>query len=259
MLYLQHVIVERDAMDAAYLLYYWPTLQGRGEFIRLALEEAGANYQDVARLPERKGKQQGMPAMLACLDGNATPYPAYAPPVLGHGDLLIGQTPNILLYLGKQLGLAPRAEGGRLWLNQLQLTMADWLTEVHDTHHPLAMGQYYEDQAGAAALRAQDFRTTRLPKFLDYFTQVLANNPGRGGFLVGSKLTYGDLSLFQMIAGLRYAFPQAMERLAPRYQALSDLHDSVALRPNIAPYLDSKRRLPFSEEGIFRHYPELDG
>ena len=201
-------------MSAPYLLYYWPTIQGRGEFVRLALEEAGADYQDVARLPERKGKQ---------------------------------------------LGLAPRAEAGRLWLNQLQLTMADWLTEVHDTHHPLAMGQYYEDQAAAAALRAQDFRTTRLPKFLDYFTQVLANNGSRGNFLVGGKLTYGDLSLFQMIAGLRHAFPQAMERLAPRCPALSDLHDSVAARPHIARYLNSRRRLPFSEEGIFRHYPELDG
>ncbi len=246
-------------MSAPYLLYYWPTIQGRGEFVRLALEEAGADYQDVARLPERKGKQQGMRAMLACLDGDATPQVAYAPPVLGHGDLLLAQTPNILFYLGKQLGLAPRAEAGRLWLNQLQLTMADWLTEVHDTHHPLSMGQYYEDQAAAAALRAKDFRDTRLPKFLDYFTQVLANNRSRGGFLVGAKLTYGDLSLFQMMAGLRYAFPQAMERLAPRYPALSTLHDSVAARPNIARYLKSKRRLPFSEEGIFRHYPELDG
>ena len=246
-------------MSAPYLLYYWPTIQGRGEFVRLALEEAGADYQDVARLPERKGKPQGKPAMLACLDGDATPQVAYAPPVLGHGELLIAQTPNILLYLGKQLGLAPRAEAGRLWLNQLQLTMADWLTEVHDTHHPLSMAQYYEDQAAAASLRAQDFRETRLPKFLDYFTQVLANNGSRGSFLVGSRLTYGDLSLFQMIAGLRYAFPQAMERLAPRCQALSDLHDSVAARPNIARYLKSKRRLPFSDEGIFRHYPELDG
>lgn len=246
-------------MSAPYLLYYWPTIQGRGEFVRLALEEAGADYQDVARLPERKGKRQGMSALLACLDGDATVQVAYAPPVLGHGELLLAQTPNILFYLGKQLGLAPRAEAGRLWLNQLQLTMADWLTEVHDTHHPLAMGQYYEDQAAAAAMRSKDFRDTRLPKFLDYFTQVLASNGSRGGFLVGAKLTYGDLSLFQMMAGLRYAFPQAMERLAPRYPALSDLHDSVAARPNIALYLKSKRRLPFSEEGIFRHYPELDG
>ncbi|MGX9774071.1 glutathione S-transferase [Janthinobacterium aestuarii] len=239
----------------AYELYYWPTIQGRGEFIRLALEEAGAEYHDVARLPERKG--QGVPAMLACLDGDSTPQAAYAPPVLRDGGLLIGQTTNILFYLGRRLGLAPRAESGRLWLNQLQLTMADWLTEVHDTHHPLSVNQYYEEQKQAAMLRGADFRQTRFPKFLDYFTQVLLNS--RGQYLVGARLTYGDLSLFQMLAGLHYAFPQAMARLAPAYPALSDLHDTVAARPNIARYLKSKRRIPFNEDGIFRHYPELDG
>ncbi|WP_219114900.1 glutathione S-transferase [Janthinobacterium sp. UMAB-56] len=241
----------------SYELYYWPTLQGRGEFIRLALEEAGADYRDIARLPERKG--QGMPAMLACLDGDRAPQAAYAPPVLRDGEMLIGQTTNILLYLGRRLGLAPRAESGRLWLNQLQLTMADWLTEVHDTHHPLSMNQYYEEQQQAAMLRSADFRRTRLPKFLAYFTQVLLSNGRRGQYLVGAKLTYGDLSLFQMLAGLRHAFPQAMARLAPEYPALLELHDAVAARPNIARYLQSKRRIAFNEEGIFRHYPELDG
>ena len=240
-----------------YELYYWPTIQGRGEFIRLALEEAGADYLDIARLPERRG--MGLPAMLACLDGAATPQAAYAPPVLRDGELLIGQTSNILLYLGRRLGLAPRAESGRLWLNQLQLTMADWLTEVHDSHHPLSMNLYYAEQKDAAALRAQDFRETRLPKFLDYFTQVLLSNRSRGHYLVGARLTYGDLSLFQMLSGLRYAFPQAMARLGPQYSSLSDLHDAVAARPNIARYLKSKRRIPFNEEGIFRQYPELDG
>jgi glutathione S-transferase len=239
----------------AYELYYWPTIQGRGEFIRLALEEAGADYRDIARLPERKG--QGVPAMLACLDGDSTPQAAYAPPVLRDGDLLIGQTTNILLYLGRRLGLAPRAESGRLWLNQLQLTMADWLAEVHDTHHPLSMNQYYAEQKAAAMLRSADFRATRLPKFLAYFAQVLLNS--RGQYLLGAKLSYGDLSLFQMLAGLQYAFPQAMARLAPQYPALFALHDAVAARPNIARYLQSKRRIPFNEDGIFRHYPELDG
>ena len=239
----------------AYELYYWPTIQGRGEFIRLALEEAGADYRDIARLPERKG--QGMPAMLACLDGDNTPQAAYAPPVLRDGEVLIGQTTNILLYLGRRLGLAPRVESGRLWLNQLQLTMADWLTEVHDTHHPLSMNQYYDEQKQAALQRSADFRATRLPKFLEYFTQVLLNS--RGQYLVGARLTYGDLSLFQMLAGLHYAFPQAMARLAPAYPALQELHDTVAARPNIASYLQSTRRIAFNEEGIFRHYPELDG
>ncbi|MGK5044996.1 glutathione S-transferase [Janthinobacterium sp. GB4P2] len=236
---------------------HWPTIQGRGEFIRLALEEAGADYRDIARLPERKG--QGLSAMLACLDGGTTPQAAYAPPVLRDGDVLIGQTTNILLYLGRRLGLAPCAESGRLWLNQRQLTMADWLTEVHDTHHPLSMNQYYAEQKQAAMLRSADLRATRLPKFLDHFTQVLLNNGSCGQYLVGSKLTYGDLSLFQMLAGLRYAFPQAMARLAPAYPALQELHDTVAARPNIARYLQSKRRIAFNKEGIFRHYPELDG
>lgn len=239
----------------AYALYYWPTIQGRGEFIRLALEEAGADYRDIARLPERAG--QGLSAMLACLDGDSTPHAAYAPPVLRDGNVLIGQTSNILLYLGRRLGLAPRAESGRLWLNQLQLTMADWLTEVHDTHHPLSVNQYYAEQQQAALLRSADFRATRLPKFLDYFTQVLLNS--RGQYLLGARLTYGDLSLFQMLAGLHYAFPQAMARLASAYPALQELHDTVAARPNIARYLRSKRRIAFNEEGIFRHYPELDG
>ena len=198
-----------------------------------------------------------MPAMLACLDGDSTPHAAYAPPVLRDGDVLIGQTTNILLYLGRRLGLAPRAESGRLWLNQLQLTMADWLTEVHDTHHPLSMNQYYDEQKQAALQRSADFRATRLPKFLGYFTQVLLNS--RGQYLLGARLTYGDLSLFQMLAGLHYAFPQAMARLAPQYPALGELHDAVAARPHIARYLESKRRIPFNEEGIFRHYPELDG
>ena len=241
----------------AYELYYWDGLQGRGEFVRLALEDAGADYVDVARGAKKDGL--GTDAMMKVMKSRTEPHIPFAPPFLKDGELIVPHVANILLYLGPKLGLAPKDEGARFAAHGLQLTIADFVTEVHDTHHPLAMGQYYEDQAAAAALRAQDFRDTRLPKFLDYFTQVLANNGSRGNFLVGSKLTYGDLSLFQMIAGLHYAFPQAMERLAPRYQALSDLHDSVAARPHIARYLNSRRRLAFSEEGIFRHYPELDG
>ncbi|HAT29739.1 MAG TPA: glutathione S-transferase [Janthinobacterium sp.] len=241
-----------------YELYYWPTIQGRGEFVRLALEEAGADYVDVARMPARKGRGMGMPALLACLDRASSAQPAFAPPVLKAGELLIGQTPNILLYLGARLGLAPRAEAGRLWAHQLQLTIADWLTEVHDTHHPVSGKLYYEDQKKEAKRRADDFTEQRLAKFLDYFELVLANNPRRGGFLVGGRLSYVDLSMFQMVAGLRYAFPKAMARLERDYQGLTALHARVAERPNIAAYLASKRRLPFSTEGIFRHYPELD-
>lgn len=236
----------------AYQLYYWPGLQGRGEFVRLALEEAGAGYVDVAR------QKNGMPALMASLDSDEVDHLSFAPPVLGSGELLIGQTANILLYLGPRHGLAPRAEAGRLWTNQLQLTIADIVAEAHDTHHPISSDAYYEDQKKEAKLRARDFTGKRIPKFLDYFERVLEHNPGRGAYLVGSRLSYADLSLFQLVEGLRYAFPKTMARLAPAYPAVTALRDMVAARPNIAAYLASERRIPFNETGIFRHYPELE-
>jgi len=235
-----------------YILYYWPTIQGRGEFVRLALEEAAIPYQDVAR-----GKK-GMAQMEAVLDGDHEAFAAYAPPVLRAGELLIGQTANILLFLGARHGLAPRTQAGRLWCNQLQLTIADVVAEAHDSHHPISMNKYYEDQKKEAKARAADFRAERIPKYLGYFEGVLARNPGRGGFAVGSRLTYVDLSLFQLIEGLRYAFPAAMARLEPQWPHLAALRDTVAARPNIAGYLASKRRIAFNEDGIFRRYPELD-
>jgi glutathione S-transferase len=237
-------------MDTPYELYYWPTIQGRGEFVRLALEEAGAAYIDVAR-----GKN-GMRAMLALLD--ASGHPSFAPPFLKAGELTIGQVANILLFLGARHGLAPRSEAGRLWTHQLQLTIADVVTEVHDTHHPVASELYYEDQKKEAKRRASDFIAHRIPKFFDYFERVLHEPARRGGFLSGTRLSYVDLSMFQLVEGLRYAFPKAMARIEPAYPGLVGLHDRVALRPNIAAYLASERRIPFSEEGIFRHYPELD-
>jgi len=239
-------------MTTPYQLYYWPGLQGRGEFVRLALEEAGVPYEDVAR------RKKGMPVLQASLDFAKSDHPSFAPPVLRAGELLIGQTANILLFLGTRHGLAPRAEAGRLWANQLQLTIADIVNEVHDTHHPLSTNLYYEDQKKAAKVRSKDFIAERIPKFLGYFEQVLANNPGRGAFAVGARLSYVDLSLFQLMAGLRYAFPNAMARQEHAWPRLAALHDAVAARPNIAAYLRSKRRIPFNEDGIFRHYPELD-
>ncbi len=239
-----------------YELYYWPTIQGRGEFIRLALEEAGADYLDMARLPARQG---GEAAMLRLMDAATVNTPPFAPPFLKAGELLIGQTANILLYLGARLSLAPKADAGRLWVHQLQLTISDLINEVHDTHHPVAVSLYYEDQKKEAKKRAADFTGTRLPKFLNYFEQVLANNPRRGGFMAGGRLSYVDLSMFQVTEGLRYAFPNAMGKLEPGCPRLVDLHDRVQQRARIAVYLASWRRLPFSEEGIFRHYRELDG
>ena len=237
-------------MTKPYELYYWPTIQGRGEFIRLALEEAGAPYVDVAR------QKTGMKAMLAALDAEG--HPSFAPPFLKAGGQTIGQSANILLFLGARHGLAPRAEAGRLWTHQLQLTIADLVEEAHDTHHPVGVSLYYEDQKKEARRRSAEFIACRVPKFFDYFERVLREPARRGGYLSGTRLSYVDLSMFQLIEGLRYAFPKAMARIDPAYPGLVDLHDRVAARPNIAAYLASKRRIPFNEEGIFRHYPELD-
>ncbi len=240
-----------------YELYYWPTIQGRGEFVRLALEEAGLDYVDVAR------GRRGEAAMFRLLDGRRVERPPFAPPFLKAGEILIGQTANILLYLGARHGLAPKEESGRLWAHQLQLTIADLVQEAHDTHHPISSSLYYEDQQEEARRRAADFLKHRVPKFLGYFERVLERNRQRAGSrregrLIGARLTYPDLSLFQVVEGLRYAFPNAMRRLERSCPRVVALHERVKDRRRIASYLSSKRRLPFSEEGIFRHYPELD-
>ena len=237
----------------AYELYYWPSSPGRGEFVRLALEEAGADYIDVAR------RKTGMPKLMKLMNGTRVAEPPFAPPFLKSGKLVIAQTANILLYLGKELSLAPANEAGRLWTNQLQLTIADLVAEAHDTHHPIASQLYYEDQKREAKVRAEDFRKSRVPKYLGYFEKVLARNPRGARHLVGARLTYADLSLFEIVAGLRYAFPAMMKRQAKKYPKVIALHDRVAGRSNIAAYLSSKRRLPYDQVGIFRHYAELDG
>ncbi len=239
-----------------YELYYWPSIQGRGEFVRLALEEAGADYVDVARGAEAQGA--GMSALLRLLDGETIPRPPFAPPFLKAGKLMIGQTANILLFLGTRHGLAPASEAGRLWAHQLQLTLADLVGEVHDTHHPISSGLYYEDQRMEARGRAADFLQTRAPKHLGYFEQVLARNPAGDRYLIGARLSYPDLSLFQVVAGLRFAFPRAMARLEETHPRTVALHERIATRRRIAAYLASNRRIAFNEEGIFRHYEELD-
>jgi glutathione S-transferase len=239
-----------------YELYYWPTIQGRGEFVRLALEEAGAEYVDVARGSEDSGA--GVPALMRILDSNAIERPPFAPPFLKAGDLLIGQTANILLFLGPRHGLAPSDDAGRLWTHQLQLTLADLVQEVHDTHHPIAASLYYEEQRKEARRRAEEFLKSRAPKFLAYFEHVLERNPQGDQHLVGAVVTYCDLSLFQVIAGLRYAFPRVAARYQRDYRRVFALQDRIARRPRIAAYLASNRRIAFNEQGIFRHYKELD-
>jgi glutathione S-transferase len=236
-----------------YELYYWPAVQGRGEFVRLAMEDGGAQYRDVAR---ESGKGGGIAPMMRLLNDFETP--PFAPPILKAGRLLIGQTANILQFLGPRLKIAPKTEAGRLWTHQLQLTIADFLAEIHDTHHPVAGSLYYEDQKKEARRRAADFVKNRMPKFLGYFEKVLGHNVSAERHMLGAKLTYVDLSMFQVVAGLKYAFPNAMRKAARKYPRILALHTRIQERPRIAAYLASPRRIPFNNEGIFRHYPELD-
>lgn len=234
-------------------LYYWPSIQGRGEFIRLALEEAGARYDDVART------KSGMDAMMRILDGARPGALPFAPPFVKVGRTIVAQTANVLAYLGPRLGLVPKDEALCAEAHQIQLTIADLVAESHDTHHPIAGSLYYEDQKKEAKRRAEAFVEERIPKYLGWLERILARNrASRGRVLVGRGLTYADLSAFQVLAGLRYAFPNAMALHEPELQRLVALHDAVAARPRIAAYLASERRLPFNEQGVFRHYRELD-
>jgi len=211
-----------------YQLYYWPMIQGRGEYVRLALEDVGAAYDDVAR---GRGGIDAMMKMMEAQKGT----PPFAPPFLKADKLLIGQTANILLYLGSRHGLAPKTEAGRLWVHQLQLTVTDLVTEIHDTHHPLGPSLYYEDQKAPARKRTEEFWNERVPKYLGYFEGLL----GKSSWLTGRRMTYIDLSLFQIVDGLRYAFPKRMKNFESEIPGLVDLHGRVAARPNIKAYLAS--------------------
>jgi glutathione S-transferase len=233
-----------------YRLYYWPGIQGRGEFVRLALEEAAVPYEDVAREP---GGEATMLELVA-----SPRRPPFAPPFLGTGSRLIAQTANILQFLGRRHQLAPVGEAGSTWVHQVQLTIADLVAEVHDAHHPIAASLYYEDQRQEAARRTRHLIDERLPKYLGYFEAILGSQRGRASALAGTRITYADLSLFQVVAGLDYAFPHAMHRLRRRIPRIRTLAERIAARPRIAAYLASPRRLPFSSADLFRHYPELD-
>src|SRR6267154_375812 len=236
-------------MAMRYELYYWPDIQGRGEFVRLALAEAGADYVDI-------GRRRGSGAITAALERRREKHPAFAPPFLKAGQHLIGQTANILLYLGARHGLAPRDEAGRMWAHQLQLTIADLVTHIHDSHHPISGWLYFEQQRPAAKLRTKDFWRYRVPKFLGYFERVIVKSGGP--YLLGRRLGYVDLSLFQIVEGLRYAFPKRMKRFEKKVPRVIALHDRVAKRPRVAAYLASKRRIAFSQWGIYRYFRELD-
>ena len=240
--------------DPAYELYYWPGIQGRGEFVRLAFEEAGVDYVDVGRLPRSKGG--GVDAILRVLRGDLGPHIPFAPPVLRAGDIVVAQTAGILHFLGPRIGLVSRDPAARLWAHQLQLTVADLVAETHEVHHPISVDLYYEQQKEEARRCARHFTSERMPKFLGYFEWVIEDVGGP--WALGESFSYVDLSLFQVMEGLTYAFPRTMESLEPRLRRLRAVTEAVRRRPGIAAYLASKRRLPFSTEGIFRHYPELE-
>ena len=238
----------------AYELYYWPSIQGRGEFVRLALEAAGAPYVDVAR---ERGAGRGVKGLMSMLDGGA-PQTPFAPPFLRDGAIVVSHAANILQYLGPKLGLAPKDDAGRFFAQGLQLTITDFVAEVHDTHHPIATDLYFEDQKKEAKGRSAAFLRHRVPKYLGYFERVLSDNPAGPAHAVGGEMTTVDLSLFQIWSGMAYAFPHAFANAGKLYPALAAVASSVAAHPRVAAYLASDQRIPFNESGIFRHYPELD-
>ncbi len=228
-------------------LWYWPSIPGRGEFVRLSLEAASIPYLDCART-------KGEDALMADMANHATR--PFAPPYLLIDGLTIGQTATILAYLGEKRGLACDTVKGRVFAQTLQLTIADAVAEAHNVHHPVAMSLYYEDQKDEAAAAAKGFREERIPKFLGYFEDVLGRSDT--GWLTDTRWRYPDLSLFQLVEGLRYAFPRRMQTIEPDHPRVAALTKAVAELPELADYLASERRIPFNEDGIFRHYPELD-
>lgn len=243
--------------EARYRLYYWPTIQGRGEFVRLALEEACAPYDDVARMPEKKGGGVGaIMRVLAGAERGRGGLRPLAPPVLAVGDLVVAQTAEILRVIAPRLGLVPKREASQIGAHQIQLTIADVVAEAHDVHHPIAVSLYYEDQKAEARRRARHFTGERIPKYLGWLESVLADAGGK--HMLGARVSYVDLSVFQLLSGLDYAFPRAMKEQARRIRGLRALAERVASRPRVAAYLGSPRRLPWSEHDVFRHYPELD-
>lgn len=248
--------------ESPYELLYWPTVPGRGEHVRLAFEAANVPYNDISN------DEDDIKLLLSHTSdknyGDSINPPPFAPPLLRHGDLLISQTSNILLYLASKLDLVPSQEedpNGIYFINALALTALDGLSnEAHDTHHPIDISLYYEDQKEEAKRRATNYTRTRLPKFLGYFERVLSGEAIQGGkWLYGGRLTYADLVLFQTVDGVTHAFPKAVGKLKKggEYNKVFALVDQVRGLENIKSYLESGRRKPYGQ-GIYRYYEELD-
>lgn len=233
----------------AYDLWYWPGVQGRGEFVRLPMEAAGIAYRDRART-------DGDAAMMADMEQRAGRGGPFAPPYLVADGVAVAQVANILLFLGDSHDIAPKAAAERYWLHQLQLTIADMVAEVHNVHHPVAVSAYYDDQKAEAARAAAQFRDERMPKFLRHFEAAAKSRPG--DWLIGGRWSYADCSLFQLVEGLRNMFPERMATLERDCPGLLRIHRLVSELPGIRDYLRSDRRIAFNTDGIFRHYPELD-
>jgi len=232
-----------------YELFYWPGIPGRGEFVRLAFEATGTAYRDVCR-------EEGTGEMFRLMDAAGINTPSFAPPILRDGDVIVGQAALILHFLGPRLGLVPENEMLRFWTHQIQLTIVDFVAEIHDTHHPVGGDFYYEEQKREALRRAGTFRNSRLPKFFGWFESIIKRNAS--GWLVGDEMSYVDLSLFLLVEGLTYGFPKTVAKAMPDYPLIASVHDMVAALPRIATYLKSTRRQAFNEDGIFRFYPELE-
>ncbi|HMJ13827.1 MAG TPA: glutathione S-transferase [Polyangiaceae bacterium] len=236
-----------------YELYYWPMIQGRGEFVRLVLEDADQAYVDVARLPENEGG--GMPALRRAL--SEAPL-AFAPPILKYDGTWISQTTNICAFLAARHGRMPAGEGAERLASHLAATVYDFATEIHNVHHPLGSSLYYEDQKAEALRAAAAFLGHRLAKFLGFFERCIEQNAAAEPWLLGNALSYPDLWLFQIVEGLCYAFPKAMAARLPTHAKIARAREAVRTRPRLAAYLASERRIAFNEHGLFRHYPELD-
>ena len=232
----------------SYQLWYWPSIPGRGEFVRLFMEAGELEYTDMAR-------EQSADALVEDMHAREGIQP-FAPPYLVDEDVTIGQTALILLYLSDKEGLGSGDLATDLKLMQLQMDIADLVEEVHSTHHPVASSQYYADQMDAAYDKAEDFRANRIPKYLIHFDNALAASGGP--FVLGEQWSHVDTSLFQVMEGLDYAFPRYMAEMQGSWPHLEALQAAVPEIEGVAAYLASENRMEFNEDGIFRHYEELD-
>ncbi|KAK4058824.1 hypothetical protein OIO90_000270 [Microbotryomycetes sp. JL221] len=246
---------------------YHAGIPGRAEFVRLMFEATGVTYRDA---PQEDGQDCIIPYVTGNFaDHDKNPLP-FAVPVLRHNDVVISQVPNIVLYLSSRLPPidldgestntaqtpAPLHDLSTFhWLEQL-MTILDMNNEVHETHHPIDIRLYYEDQKAEAQKRAQAFREARIPKFLGNFENNIKKHTS--GFL-NEKVSPADLALFHMVEGILFAFPERINQVKSEFPHVFKLRDTIKSSRRIQAYINSGRRIPFNNYGIFRHYTELDG